>query len=196
MKSPEQKRLRDRANRNRRALLKEKEIYGHIDDGAGKRYTIGVDYVLAGENQKALDYYSWYETEFPDDIGEPISSLYWALCEYRSGDIQRAILQLKTTMLSNLYLLPHLFHEPLHVLDIWHSTNMEEKSYLHDAEEYLNEPNDNERQWIKTLYNEKSFVVLREKYVKVFNSLKYEKRFEKRCNILNDWDSFLMNHLK
>jgi hypothetical protein len=53
--------MRDRATRFKRALANEQRKFGHINDGAGKRYLIGPLYVLGGELTKALDFYNWYE---------------------------------------------------------------------------------------------------------------------------------------
>lgn len=156
-----QKRHRTRANRNYRALLKEKASRFGIDDGAGKRYRIGVDYVLAGDMRKALEYYAWYENEFSDDIGEPVHDLYWALALYRSGNRPEAERRLPHVMLQNLYLLPHLFHEPLPPLDIWHGSNREEPGYLLGIADYLDEPTEEERRWMKTAYESDAFKRLR-----------------------------------
>jgi hypothetical protein len=54
MTPEERKRYRERANRAKRELLKEKQQYGYINDGSGKRYLAPVYYVLAGDNDKAL----------------------------------------------------------------------------------------------------------------------------------------------
>jgi hypothetical protein len=68
--TPEQtKRYRERANRAKRELLKEKQQYGYINDGSGKRYLAPVYYVLAGANDEALAFYTWFEEEFADNIG-------------------------------------------------------------------------------------------------------------------------------
>lgn len=88
MDAAERRKFRERANRARRGLLNEKKKYGYINDGSGKRYRAGVYYLLSGDVEKALEFYSWFEQEFPDDIGEPISELYWALAHYRAGNIE------------------------------------------------------------------------------------------------------------
>ena len=67
----EQKKYRDRANRARRELLKEKEKFGAISDGSGKRYRVCVYFVLSGAPEKAAEFLDWFEKEFPDDVGEP-----------------------------------------------------------------------------------------------------------------------------
>jgi len=61
MTPEERKRYRERANRAKRELLKEKQQYGYINDGSGKRYLAPVYYVLAGDNDKALAFYTSYQ---------------------------------------------------------------------------------------------------------------------------------------
>lgn len=58
--------------RLKRALGNEQRKYGFIDDGAGKRYQIGPLFVLAGELQKAIDFFAWYEKFCAEDSGEPL----------------------------------------------------------------------------------------------------------------------------
>lgn len=190
MTPEKKKKFRDRANRARRELLKEKEQYGYINDGSGKRYRAAVYYVLAGENEKALDFYSWFESEFPDDIGEPIFDLYWALAEHRAGDKKKASYRLQIAMLGNLYMLPFIIHEPIEALDIWHSSNSDYPDYLFEVEEFLDEPKAEEREWIKREYNSHSFFTLREEYINTYRQLKYEHDFQKRGDILNAWRRF------
>lgn len=190
MISEEKKRFRDRANRNRLALLKEKEQHGYINDGSGKRYRAGVFFVLVGENRKALEFFSWFESEFPDDIGEPVFNLYWTLAEYRNGSEDQARYRLQHAMLSNLYMLPFLFGEPLGLLDIWHSSNRDQSDYLWEVEEYLNEPTEKERQWIKQEYNSAPFASLRNEYINTYRALKYERDFERRGALLRSWNQY------
>lgn len=51
-----------------------------------KRYLAPLYYILAGDNDKALAFYTWFEEEFSDDIGEPVFDLYWVLAECRAGN--------------------------------------------------------------------------------------------------------------
>lgn len=196
MTPEEQKKLRDRANRARRALLKEKETYGWIDDSSGKRYRAPVDYVLAGENQKALEFFAWFESEFPDDIGDPIFDLYWALAEFRAGHAQEASRRLKSAMLGNLYILPFILGEPIHLLDIWHSSNLEYPDYAHENEVYLREPTPEEREWIGREYNSQDFAALRAAYIHTYHQLKDERNIEKRREILDEWRRYSSQHLE
>lgn len=184
------KKLKSRANRARRELLKEKETYGSIHDRAGKRYLVPVFYVLSGDIEKALEFYAWFKKEFPDDIGEPVFDLYWALALYRRGDIDKARIRLQSAMLQNIYLLPFLFNEPIDKLNIWHASNLEYPEYLQAVEEYLAEPTSEERAWIKKEFYSERFRRLYEHYVDTYQKLLDEKDIEKRRRILDDWYRF------
>lgn len=190
MDSETAKKLKSRANRARRELLKEKETYGSIHDRAGKRYLIPVFYVLSGDIEKALEFYAWFKKEFPDDIGEPVFDLYWALALYRRGDIDKARIRLQSAMLQNIYLLPFLFNEPIDKLNIWHASNLEYPEYLQAVEEYLAEPTSEERAWIKKEFYSERFSRLYEHYVDTYQKLLDEKDIEKRRKILDEWYRF------
>ena len=106
MPTDEQKKYRDRANRARRELFKEKGKLGAISDGSGKRYRVCVYFVLSDAPEKAAEFLEWFEQEFADDIGEPAFLLYAALAYYRMGSLRKARRYLLDAMLSNIYLLP------------------------------------------------------------------------------------------
>ena len=190
MTPEEKKQYRDRANRARRALLKEKEEHGYIHDGSGKRYEVPIYYVLAGQHNKALEFYSWFESEFPDDVGEPLFALYWALAALRADQTAYARYRLQNAMLGNLYILPFLFREPIKTLDIWHWSNWADNNYLNTVADFLDEPTEEERQWIKNEYNTPTFSILRDKYIFTYHHLKHERDTQKRHEILEQWKVF------
>lgn len=183
-----QKKYRERANRARRSLLKEKATYGSISDGAGKRYRVGVFYVLSGDPEQALDFYHWFQTEFPDDIGEPVCDLYWALAAHRTGRHDEARVRLRHAMLLNPYLLPRLFGEPWRRLDIWHGSNRAEPDYLDEVAEFLEAPDAEERAWMKRLFQDESFRALRDAFIDHFGRLARERDIDERGRILDSWD--------
>jgi len=190
MEAAERKKFRERANRARRGLLNEKKKYGYINDGSGKRYRAGVFYLLSGDVEKAIEFFSWFEQEFPDDIGEPISELYWALAHYRSGNIEEARIRLQSTMLQNIYMLPLLFNEPMEAQEIWHGSNREQPEYLFEVEEFLDEPTVEERKWMKKEFHSKRFEELRTGYIETYKALLDERDIEKRRKILDDWRQY------
>jgi hypothetical protein len=56
------------------------------------------------------------------------------LALYRAGDKEAAKDKLIQTVLKNLYLLPHLLGIKQEILDIWHSSNWDEKEYAESDE--------------------------------------------------------------
>lgn len=189
-----QKKMRDRATRLKRALANEQRKFGHINDGAGKRYLIGPLYVLGGELEKALDFYNWYEKECSDDSGEPIHYLFWALALHKAGNIEKANAKLLETMLQNAYLLPTLLGSPPALYDMWHSSNLRHPDYLGEVpEEFLPQLSEAERSWIKEQLQSFRFRRVLEQYVSTYRALKSESNIENRRNILRRWGEFLVS---
>jgi len=192
--SDTRKKLRDRATRLKRALTNEQRRFGHIEDGAGKRYLIGPLYVLGGELKKALAHYDWYDKECSDDVGEPIHYLCWALALYRAGDVTRASDKLLETMVQNVYLLPTLLGSSPAVHDIWHSSNREEPDYLEEIpEEFVPELADHERAWIRKQLDSFRFRRVKDEYISTYHALKDERNIDKRHDILRRWNEFWDN---
>jgi len=196
MEALERKKYRERANRARRSLLNEKRNHGYIDDGAGKRYQVGVFYVLSGDVGKALEFYSWFEQEFPDDIGEPVFALYWALAHYRAGNTEMARTRLQSTMLQNIYLLPFLFNEPMENQKIWHASNWQQPGYFFEVEPFLDEPTVEERQWMKNEFHSEPFEALRNGYIETYGALLGETDIGRRRKILQDWRQFVERYFE
>jgi len=128
------KNFRDRAVRAVRGLEKERSSFGYINDGSGKRYRAGVFFLLAGDLKRANETFDWFYEEFPDDIGEPVFHLYSSLAAHRQGDLVKARMRLLDTMLSNIFMLPHLVGQRLNAPDIWCQSNRHQESYLLEVE--------------------------------------------------------------
>ncbi len=116
-----EKKLRSRISSYKSALVKEKRTFGHINDGAGKRYLLFSMYFVLGDLDRASEYFDWYTAEFEDDVGEPIQKLCWTPGLHRL-ERDEARYRLADLMLSNLYMIPHLLGRPVEPLDIWHSS--------------------------------------------------------------------------
>jgi len=182
-----QKRFRDRANRAKRGLMREKAQYGSISDGSGKRYRACVYFVLSGDPKKAADFVDWFEREFPDDVGEPAFLLFSALAYRRTSNSEKSREYLLDTMLSNIYLLPYLYSEPLPKQDIWHPSNRHQPDYIWEIEQFLDEPTSEERSWFRDEFNSPLFVDIREQFISTYRALNKEHEFEKRGAILRKW---------
>lgn len=185
-----QKKYRDRANRARRKLLKEKEMFGGISDGSGKRYRVCVDYVRSDAPKKAAAFMDWFHQEFPDDIGEPAFFLYAAIAYYRIGMMKKARGYLLDAMLSNIYMLPYLSGQPLPRQDMWHPSYWEQPDYLLEIKGLLREPTDQEREWFKTHFADETFSEIRTKYIETYRALQHERELEARGRILDEWREY------
>jgi len=168
MAQSEQQKIRSRLRSYERKLQQEKNRFGCYHDGAGKRYQIAPHYMLLGDNEGALAAFEWFEQEFDDDVGTPDHSLCWSLALHRSGNEIGAAKKLRQSMLSNLYLVPHLLGEPIAELDIWHGSSDAEPSYVHHIPEpYLQLWTDEEREWASGLYESAGFRSARERYIEI-----------------------------
>lgn len=94
------------------------------------------------------------------------------------------------TMLSNIYLLPFLYSEPLSKQDVWHASNREDPDYLREIEEFLDEPTDEERAWFKAQFESELFTKIRDKYVETFRALEHTRDVEQRSKLLDDWSDY------
>lgn len=184
----EQKKLRERANRLLNALKKEKKTHGDYDDGGGKRYRIGVYLVLAGDIEKAAEYYDWYEQEFPDDVGEPAALLLGAIAAHRNKQSTKARIRLALAMLSNLWLLPFVAGRTLDAQDIWFSSNRSSPDYIDEIHGFLETISTEERRWIGECLDLPQFIALRDGHLTAFAALKHERDVTRRRAILERWD--------
>lgn len=187
MLTEDKKRYREKATRALRELRKEKKLYGSINDGPGRRYRVGVYFLLAGDLAAASDALDWFDVEFDDDVGEPVFLLYGALTAYRQGDHVKARWRLLQAMQSNIYLLSFLAGVALPPLDIWHSSNWHRADYLLEIESFLDEPSQEERRWIAVELETAAFRKMRDGYLSTFFALNGESDFVKRGDILKTW---------
>jgi hypothetical protein len=183
----EPKKIKARIARYERALRKEQKQYGNIDDGYGKRYLLGPLYMLLGDEIGAVRSFEWFEQTFPDDIGEPIQYLCWTLALHRTGDTAGATRKLRDTMLSNLYLIPHLLGEDQEELDVWHGTNIAEKGYLeYWPPEIWALWDDTALKWARETYHSDEFRRVRGRYIEILEQLGSEPRGPRRSRLVDE----------
>jgi hypothetical protein len=183
----EPQKIKARIARYERALRKEQKQYGYISDGYGKRYLLGPLYMLLGDENGAVRSFEWFEQTFPDDIGEPIQYLCWALALYRTGDTAGATRKLQETMLSNLYLIPHLLGEDQEELGIWHGTNIAEKDYLdYWPPELWALWDDAALGWARETYDSAEFRRVRGRYIEILEQLGSEPVGPRRSLLVDE----------
>jgi hypothetical protein len=177
--------IRERIRRYERELRKEKQLHGSIHDRSGKRYLLGIIYMLLEDNDGALKSFRWFEKTFPDDIGEQFQYLCWTLALYRSGDKEAVKDKFIQTMLRNLYLLPQLLGIDQEILDIWHSSNWDMKEYAESASpEIIELWTDEEKEWIRKIYSSQEVEEIRSRYIEIQRQLKTEPIGAKRTELV------------
>lgn len=187
-----ERKSRSRVSSYKSSLNKEKKDYGHINDGSGKRYLLFSLYFVLDDLKKSDDCFEWYKKEFPDDVGEPIQKLCWAISLHRMEKYEEAIYMLGNLMLSNLYVIPHLIGHDVQEYNIWHSSSDEHIDYVkYIPHQVLESIRENEIKWMRMLYESFDFRRIRKRYIEIYQELKNKKSVEERKALLNESYSLL-----
>jgi len=174
------------------SMKREKREHDFISDGAGKRYLLFVLYFLLEDLKKCQSYFDWYEKEFPDDAGEPVQILCWALLLKKMGMEEKAKHKLAELMLSNLYFIPKLMGKDIKKYSMWHSTNYEEPEYFgYTPPQIIEKVKNDEKIWMNNYYDSFEFKRIRKRYVEIYTKLPNEKDVEKRGTLINEASSLL-----
>ena len=181
------KKLRVRLRRYERQMREEKREHGSIGDGSGNRYLLGPLYMLLGDLDGALRSFDWFDEEFPDDSLMPDQCLCWALAHLRNRDEPRARFKLRAAMLGNLFLIPSFLGAPIEELDIWHSSNLADPSYLEWVPAaYFTIWSATERQWADDTYQDAELVEVRTRYIDIYRELKTLAPGPRRTRIVQE----------
>lgn len=187
-----EKALKKRISSYKASLLKEQREFGHVNDGAGKRYLLFSMYLVLNDAKEAKDYIAWYENEFSDDVGEPIQKLCWAIMLKRIGKEKEARKMLAETMLANLYLIPKVLGQQIAPYDIWHpSTDAQIHYGEYMPQEVLASFTEAETQWISHEYDSSDFQRIRNRYIEIYQQLKDIKNINERKQLLDESRSLL-----
>ncbi len=180
------KKLKQRISRYKRSFKKEQEEHGWISDGAGKRYLLGLLYLLIDDLDGALEYYQWYGEKFPDDIGDAAHYLVWMLVLYRVGNEQRASDKLVEAMLANLFFIPHILGVEQERPDVENGSDYIEYLYLDELPQVaLDLCTPEELEWVRNKYYSKKVTLVREKYIEIEEQLKSEPVGPKRSKMVD-----------
>ena len=162
-----------------------KREYGFIDDGGGHRYYLFYLYFLLGDNRRSSEFIRWFEKEFDDDTNEPFALICWALILHRMG--KDGDYQLARTMLSNIYLIPHLLREELDRVDMWHQSNYSEPEFAEYIPERVRDGiTEDDLAWILEKYKSDAFQKVLKRDVEIHKELKTTPRGEKRSSLVQE----------
>jgi hypothetical protein len=181
------RKIRSRIRSYERSLKKEYDLHRAYDDSAGKRYLLGSLYLLLGDIEGALKHYAWFEKNFDDDMGDPLDLLTWTLVLFRASDLDGALKKLRQTMLSNLYLIPHVLQIEQPEQDISHLSNLETTEYLaYIPDEVVKLWDATALDWLRENYQAEETQALRERFIEIQRQLKGEPVGEKRSKLVRE----------
>jgi tetratricopeptide (TPR) repeat protein len=181
------KKIRARIRSYERKLQKELEETGMIHDGYGKRYLLGPLYLLMNDVEGALNHYAWFEETCPDDGGDPIHLLCWALVYYRVGRLDAGVSKLRQAMLSNLLLIPQLLGLPEDDIGLGDEALFSEKFYLEYAPgEVFTLWDEAALNWLIDVYQSPEVKVVRERYIALEKQLATEPPGPRRTQLVKE----------
>ncbi|MBB6481530.1 hypothetical protein [Spirochaeta isovalerica] len=181
--------ISNRITKIRSQLSAFKREYGFIDDGGGARYYLFYLYFLLGDNRRSSEYIRWFQKDFPDDSGEPFALLCWALILHRMGKDGNYILA--RTMLSNIYLLPHLLGEEMPE-EIPHSSNWNGADFLeYTPERILEAITDDDLSWIRERFHSERFQKVLNRHIEIEKELEDTPRGDRRSALVHELYSLL-----
>lgn len=182
--------ISNKITRIRSQLSSFKREYGFIDDGGGARYYLFYLYLLLEDNRRSSEYFRWYDKQFPDDSGEPIALLCWAIMLNRMG--KDGSKKLAETMLSNIYLIPHILNEKYDFKITKHSSNWREEDIVEHIPDRITEAiNDEDKKWISELYNSEKFKTTLNRHVEIELKLEETPVGDTRTKLVNELYSLL-----
>ena len=184
-----EKGISNRITKIRSQLSAFKREYGSHDDSGGARYYLFYLYFLLGDNRQSSEYFRLFENEFPDDSGEPFALLCWSLILRRMG--KDGDLILARTMLSNIYLIPHLLGEEMEE-EIPHSSNWEGADFLEYMPERVREAiTEDDLSWIRERYDSEKFQTVLNRHIEIKKELDHLPRGERRSTLVQELYSLL-----
>jgi hypothetical protein len=183
---------RNRISTYEAALRKEKQTYGAMNDGAGKRYVLTWLYFVVDDLDGGKAHLQWFDIEFDDDVGEPFHKLSGALIRHRLGDEQGARYMLADLMLTNLYIIPYLLSEEAPKDTGWQGSSDAYESYITEMpEEILTAITGEDREWMRQLHDSLDFCRFRKRHIEIHRELENTREFEKRRPLTQEARSLL-----
>ncbi|EGQ7665404.1 hypothetical protein [Vibrio parahaemolyticus] len=186
-----EKKIRAKISSYKSGLNRELREYGAISDGYGKRYLIFPLLLVLNDLKKAEEYMEWYDSQFPDDIGEPIQMLCRSILSHRLGKTEKATYELAATMLSNVYLLPWLFGNNIGPFGIEQTScfaDPEHRDYL--PVEVFHSISGEELYWIESCFESELFREAHTRFIEISLILNLVSE-EERHALLNERNGLL-----
>ena len=110
-------------------LEADKALTGLINDSEGDRYYAALLLMEIADYKGLLEYYDWFYTHFPDDIGFPELHLCWIYAALNTGRddlLHKHLVELEDI---NTYVLPKLLGQPVERVEKWERSNYATEDY-------------------------------------------------------------------
>lgn len=130
MTQAQRARIQAKIDRCKKALSDQRARFGFIDDSQGLRYEIPVLQMRLMDLTGAFRYHNWFWKNFSDDIGDPLMYLTWTAMFYHRNELKKARIYLRSTLFSNLHLIPRVIGKPVGPYDMRYGSNIEEPLWL------------------------------------------------------------------
>lgn len=183
--------IRARISAYRRNLAREAGTLGSFGDGYGKRYWLFVLYFLLREDAAVRSYIDWYRTTFPDDCGEVMQYLCWALLLHRLDRPEEARYRFLQAMECSIPVVATIADDYCGPYGIGN----EDVPFAHHVDQQIVAAmTAKERAWIRQLWRDPTTVTVRERQLACARALQREKRPALRERLRVDHDAFMAGH--
>lgn len=186
MKSKKETSVLKKIKRIKDSLAKEKTTLGCIHDGRGLRYIIPkmlMDIMALTDGKR---YYTWFNKNFPDDIGEPYMFVQWMCLFYYRKEYKLAKEIIKKIIHQNIYVIQQILGKPMKKIeDFSHSSNYAEEDYISVEEiEEMSYIDDAFKNWLEKTYASEDIQSILKNYIDLRIELNNEHDLNKRREIL------------
>jgi len=183
--------IRARITTYRRSLAREAGTAGGFGDGYGKRYWLFMLYFLLREDTAARSYMDWYRATFPDDCGEAMSSLCWALLLFRLHRPDEARYRFIQAMECSIPVVATIADDYRGPYGVWN----EELPFAHQVDQQIVAAmTEEERTWIRQLWRDSAIRTVCERRVAYERALPLERDPAVRERLVTDHRAFVMGH--
>lgn len=123
-------RIKLKIDKYKKALAKDKKIWGTHHDGQGIRYAIPTEYIKLKDYNSGLKYLKWFDKNFPEDSGFPIFLFESAFILFKCNKLKEAEDKVHRTFFSNTYLFEKFLEQKILQFERKESTNWEFESLV------------------------------------------------------------------
>jgi hypothetical protein len=166
----------------RAALAYEKSRVGFYDDGRGLRYLVIRECLKINDYKSGLNFFKWFNKNFPDDIGYPVFLFECLIVLFMNGKVKEAEVMALKVFYGNTYLIEKFLYGCADGdMERMEWSNWESVEILEDFKYSANDKNlAGFSIWLKTLVGSQEFKKKTETYLGILKRLMTENDSEIR----------------